>query len=188
MDRNRDEPYLAGDYLSRAAASSKCSAEAGFFIMSSWLPNQWDFAAPLSPIRHDCLRRHVCIRMCTYCLKARHWPHPKCYTMVTLGCRYYSVVGRKGVLELRRTNAAGEEFGQRANYVSKILGHTTLTTTSRYLNIHRRQRQLAMQRLKQHQAEHKLLHRRCTTPTNLHQPLCRTPTTIPPVSRFLLSR
>ena len=111
MERNRDEIYLEGDYLSRAAASSKCSAEAGFFVMSSWLPNLWDFAAALSPIRHDCLRRRVCIRMCTYRLMVRHWPRPTCYTMVALRCRDYSVVGLERSAGIRRMNAAGEEFG-----------------------------------------------------------------------------
>ncbi|HUE88370.1 MAG TPA: hypothetical protein VMO26_20020 [Vicinamibacterales bacterium] len=41
------------------------------------------------------------------------------------------------------------------NYVSKLLGHTNLTTTSRYLNIHRRGLQMAMEKLEQHQAEQK---------------------------------
>jgi integrase len=110
-----------------------------------------------------------------------------------------------GVLELRRHDAAGEEFGPDAyvfgnavgelvtsirepwhaareaagfpglqlrdlrheagsrfdeagvpiNYVSKILGHTNLTTTSRYLNIHRRGLQSAMQTLERHREEQK---------------------------------
>lgn len=109
----------------------------------------------------------------------------------------------KGVLEMRRLNPAGKEFGPEAyvfgnevgervgsireawetardavgltglqlrdlrheagsrfdeagvptNYVSKLLGHTNLTTTSRYLNIHRRGLQLAMRKLEQHQEE-----------------------------------
>jgi len=41
------------------------------------------------------------------------------------------------------------------NYVSKLLGHTNLTTTSRDLNIHRRGLQLAMQKLEEHRAEQK---------------------------------
>jgi ActR/RegA family two-component response regulator len=35
-------------------------------------------------------------------------------------------------------------------FVSKILGHTNLTTTSRYLNIHRRGLHAAMEKLEQH--------------------------------------
>ena len=46
-----------------------------------------------------------------------------------------------------------DEAGVPTNYVSKLLGHTNLTTTSRYLNIHRRGLQLAMQKLEQHQEE-----------------------------------
>jgi hypothetical protein len=34
--------------------------------------------------------------------------------------------------------------------VSKILGHANLSTTSRYLNIHRRGLQAAMQKLEEH--------------------------------------
>ena len=39
-----------------------------------------------------------------------------------------------------------EEAGVPINYVSNLLGHTNLTTTSRYLNINRRGLHLAMQR------------------------------------------
>jgi integrase len=46
-----------------------------------------------------------------------------------------------------------DEAGVPTNYVSKLLGHTNLTTTSRYLNIHRRGLQLAMQKLERHQQE-----------------------------------
>ncbi|MDQ3487624.1 MAG: tyrosine-type recombinase/integrase, partial [Acidobacteriota bacterium] len=45
-----------------------------------------------------------------------------------------------------------DEAGVPINYVSKMLGHTNLTTTSRYLNIHRRGLQAAMQTLENHQA------------------------------------
>jgi integrase len=45
-----------------------------------------------------------------------------------------------------------DEAGVATNYVSKILGHTNLTTTSRYLNIHRRGLHLAMEKLEQHRA------------------------------------
>ena len=48
-----------------------------------------------------------------------------------------------------------DEAGVPTNYISKILGHTNLTTTSRYLNIHRRGLQLAMQKLEQHQSDQK---------------------------------
>ena len=43
-----------------------------------------------------------------------------------------------------------EEAGVPVTFVSKILGHTNLTTTSRYLNIHRRGLHAAMQKLEQH--------------------------------------
>jgi integrase len=48
-----------------------------------------------------------------------------------------------------------DEAGVPINYVSKILGHTNLTTTSRYLNIHRRGLQVAMQTLERHREEQK---------------------------------
>jgi integrase len=48
-----------------------------------------------------------------------------------------------------------DEAGVPTNYVSKLLGHTNLTTTSRYLNIHRRGLQLAMQKLEEHRAGQK---------------------------------
>ena len=43
-----------------------------------------------------------------------------------------------------------EEAGVPVTLVSKILGHTNLTTTSRYLNIHRRGLHAAMEKLEQH--------------------------------------
>jgi integrase len=43
-----------------------------------------------------------------------------------------------------------EEAGVPISYVSKILGHTKLTTTSRYLNIHRRGLHAAMEKLEAH--------------------------------------
>ena len=43
-----------------------------------------------------------------------------------------------------------EEAGVAVTVVSKILGHTNLTTTSRYLNIHRRGLHAAMEKLEAH--------------------------------------
>jgi len=45
-----------------------------------------------------------------------------------------------------------EEAGIPITYVSKILGHTNLTTTSRYLNIHRRELHRMMQRYEEARA------------------------------------
>jgi integrase len=52
---------------------------------------------------------------------------------------------------------AGSRFddaGVPTNYVSKLLGHTNLTTTSRYLNIHRRGLHMAMRTVEDHRARH----------------------------------
>jgi site-specific recombinase XerD len=49
-----------------------------------------------------------------------------------------------------------EEAGVPVSYTSKILGHTNLNTTSRYLNIRRRRLHEAMRKLEAHP-------RRCTT-------------------------
>jgi integrase len=60
-----------------------------------------------------------------------------------------------------------EEAGVPVVYVSKLLGHTNLTTTSRYLNIHRRGLQAAMEKLEQHRpAVAQPLHK----PENQEQP------------------
>ncbi len=50
--------------------------------------------------------------------------------------------------------------------VSKILGHTNLMTTSRYLNIHRRRLQAAMETLEEHHP------RRRTTSKKTHRQVC----------------
>jgi hypothetical protein len=44
-----------------------------------------------------------------------------------------------------RPSAAGVPV----NFVSRLLGHTNLTTTSRYLNIHRRGLHMAMQKFEE---------------------------------------
>jgi transposase len=44
-----------------------------------------------------------------------------------------------------------DEAGVSTNYVSKILGHSSLNTTTRYLNIQRRGLHLAMQKLEESQ-------------------------------------
>jgi len=43
-----------------------------------------------------------------------------------------------------------DEAGVPVNFVSRLLGHTNLTTTSRYLNIHRRGVHMAMQKFEEH--------------------------------------
>ena len=45
-----------------------------------------------------------------------------------------------------------DEAGVSTNYVSKILGHANLSTTTRYLNIQRRGLHLAMEKLEANQA------------------------------------
>ena len=63
--------------------------------------------------------------------------------------------GMKGLQLRDLRHEAGSRFdeaGVPTNYVSKILGHTNLTTTSRYLNIHRRGLHLAMEKLERHQS------------------------------------
>jgi integrase len=61
--------------------------------------------------------------------------------------------GLKGVQLRDLRHEAGSRFdeaGVPISYTSKILGHTNLNTTSRYLNIHRRGLQDAMQKLEVH--------------------------------------
>ena len=57
-----------------------------------------------------------------------------------------------------------DEAGVPVNFVSKILGHTNLTTTSRYLNIHRRGLHLAMQKFEESRRLASLLQRERTEP------------------------
>jgi integrase len=56
-----------------------------------------------------------------------------------------------------------EEAGVALTVVSKILGHTNLTTTSRYLNIHRRGLHAAMEKLEQHRPAVAQQAKRCTS-------------------------
>ena len=70
-----------------------------------------------------------------------------------------SVRGKAGLVgfQLRDLrHEAGSRFdeaGIPTNYVSKLLGHASLTTTTRYLNINRRGLHLAMEKLEQHRKE-----------------------------------
>jgi len=92
-----------------------------------------------------------------------------------------------------------DEAGVSTNYVSKILGHANLSTTTRYLNIQRRGLHLAMEKLEANQAlaaepedesrsrEAEECGIRCTQPTIPRQPLCPTYTPSPPISSCLLS-
>jgi len=66
-----------------------------------------------------------------------------------------------------------EEAGVPVTFVSKILGHTNLTTTSRYLNIHRRGLHAAMEKLEQHRpAVAQPLHKEDeSTPADVPQPI-----------------
>ena len=49
-------------------------------------------------------------------------------------------------------------------YVSSLLGHSNLSTTSRYLNIHRRGLHLAMQKLEESRAVAQTLHKNAERP------------------------
>jgi integrase len=51
-----------------------------------------------------------------------------------------------------------DEAGVPINFVSRLLGHTSLTTTSRYLNIHRRGLHMAMQKFEESRRLAKSLH------------------------------
>jgi hypothetical protein len=56
-----------------------------------------------------------------------------------------------------------EEAGVAVTVVSKILGPMNLTTTSRYLNIHRRGLHAAMEKLEQHRPAVAQQGKRCTS-------------------------
>ena len=81
-----------------------------------------------------------------------------------------------GDLQLRDLrHEAGSRFaeaGMPINYVSGMLGHTNLTTTSRYLNINRRELHRAMQRFEESRAEFaQSLHKQTdTAPAVVQQP------------------
>lgn len=62
-----------------------------------------------------------------------------------------------------------DEAGIPTNYVSKLLGHASLTTTTRYLNINRRGLHLAMEKLEQSLKERESVAQRVRRP---HKPLC----------------
>ena len=64
-----------------------------------------------------------------------------------------------------------EEAGVPVTLVSKILGHTNLTTTSRYLNIHLRGLHAAMEKLEAH---------RPAVAQPLHNEEKNSPATVPP--------
>ena len=64
-----------------------------------------------------------------------------------------------------------EEAGVPVTFVSKTLGHTNLTTTSRYLNIHRRGLHAAMEKLEAH---------RPAVAQPLHKPEENPPADVPP--------
>jgi integrase len=66
-----------------------------------------------------------------------------------------------------------DEAGVPISYTSKILGHTNLNTTSRYLNIHRRGLQDAMQKLES---------ARPSVAQPLHTDVKDTPANVPPTN------
>ena len=71
---------------------------------------------------------------------------------------WINAAGKAGLpgLQLRDLrHEAGSRFDEAGipiNYVSKMLGHTNLTTTTRYLNVQRRELHRAMEKLETHQA------------------------------------
>jgi integrase len=71
----------------------------------------------------------------------------------TAGENATEAAGLKGVQIRDLRHEAGSRFdeaGVPISYTSKILGHTNLNTTNRYLNIHRRGLQEAMHKLEEH--------------------------------------
>jgi integrase len=87
---------------------------------------------------------------------------------------YRDKVGLSGVQLRDLRHEAGsrfEEAGVSVVFVSKILGHTNLSTTSRYLNIHRRGLHAAMQKLEEH---------RPAVAQPLHTDEANSPATVPP--------
>ena len=96
-----------------------------------------------------------------------------------------------------------DEAGVSTNYVSKILGHASLNTTTRYLNIQRRGLHLAMEKLEESQrvaeeqrrkkAEEQTRKNEETvaqtlhTAEKVHQPVCPTVPIHLPISSWFLS-
>jgi hypothetical protein len=72
-----------------------------------------------------------------------------------------------------------EEAGVPVTLVSKILGHTNLTTTSRYLNIHLRGLHAAMEKLEAH---------RPAVAHSLHSEQENPPADVPPSGEQLASK
>jgi len=70
-----------------------------------------------------------------------------------------------------------DEAGVSINYVSKLLGHADLTTTTRYLNINRRGLHRAMQQLEDHRTEN--LAQTLHTPSEETQDVVREPEQTP---------
>jgi integrase len=65
------------------------------------------------------------------------------------------MAGLKGLQLRDLRHESGSRFAEAGvpiSYVSKMLGHTNLTTTSRYLNIHRPGLQVAMKKLEEHRS------------------------------------
>jgi integrase len=77
--------------------------------------------------------------------------------------------------DLRRESGSRfDEAGVSTNYVSKLLGHTNLQTTSRYLNIQRRELHRAVEKLEQHRS------RQQSVAHELHNDEKHLPAVVPP--------